>query len=405
MADIIPNNKNNSIKNKNNEYISPVEKMTKDLLDDVKASNLPVDKTIVMPISKLSTLGAGVSSLIPNTTTITTQMSTGGLYRVANQAVGEALKVAKDGTAWGALKKVDGGSKMAKLEAVSSVQATETITSAVNPAMLMMSVALFSIEQELGKIAEIGKQILSFLETEKEAEIESDVRTLTEMINKYKHNWDNEHYIASNHKLVLDIQRTARKNMLAFQKKVSDDIKSEKIIVAQNRVDNMLKDIEKKFKYYRLSLYIFSLATFMEIMLSGNFKEENIDTSYLEIENYSKEYRKIFSECSVFLEKNSKKSIKTNLLKGTGTGLNAVGTVIGNIPFIKEGPVDEFLKEKGNKIKGNAKEISEDVVSSFAEVSNPNTSMFLNKMKDMIKIYNKTENIYIDKENIYLVSE
>ena len=405
MADIIPVNQNDILSEEEEKDISPVEKMTKELLDDVRASNLPVDKTIAMPISQLSSLGAGVSSLIPATTTITKQIPTDGLFRVANKAVGETLKAAKDGTFWGSLKKVGGGSKMAKWEAVNSIKATETIASTVNPAMLMMSVALFSIEQELGKIAEMEKQILTFLEVEKEAEIESDVETLTEMINKYKFNWDNEHYITSSHKMVLDIQRTARKNMLSFQKRVADDIKSEKLIIAQNKVDNMLKDLEKKFKYYRLALYTFSLASFMEIMLSGNFKEENINSTYLEIENYSREYRKIFSDCSIFLEKNSKKSIKTNLLKGASIYLNTVGTVIGNMPLIKKGPVDEFLIEKGDIIKSNAKGISEEVVGSFAEVSNPNTSMFLNKMKDMIRIYNKTENIYIDKDNIYLVSE
>ena len=51
---------------------------------------------------------------------------------------------------------------------------------------MMMAVALFSIEQQLGNIAEMEKQILSFLEIEKESEIEADVETLTSIIKKYK---------------------------------------------------------------------------------------------------------------------------------------------------------------------------------------------------------------------------
>jgi hypothetical protein len=41
-----------------------------------------------------------------------------------------------------------------------------------------MAVALFSIEQELGKIEEMQKQIMSFHEIEKESEIEADVEML-----------------------------------------------------------------------------------------------------------------------------------------------------------------------------------------------------------------------------------
>ena len=66
------------------------------------------------------------------------------------------------------------------------------------------------------------RQILSFLEVEKESEIEADMETLSAIITKYKFNWDNEHYIASNHKLVLDIERTARKHMNSYQKEVAE---------------------------------------------------------------------------------------------------------------------------------------------------------------------------------------
>ena len=55
-----------------------------------------------------------------------------------------------------------------------------------NPATMMMAVALFSIENQLDHIAEMEKQIISFLQIEKEAEMEADVITLSEIINKYK---------------------------------------------------------------------------------------------------------------------------------------------------------------------------------------------------------------------------
>ena len=203
--------------------------------------------------------------------------------------------------------------------------------------------------------------------------------------------------------MVCDIQRTARKNVFSFQKDVSDRISEKKLLVIGSKVNATLKDLYKKFKYYRLSLYSYSLASLLEILLSGNFKEENISGSIEEIDKYSLEYRDLFTECSSFLETLSKKSLETNVLKGVGAASNALGKFIGNIPKVKDSQFDEFLQEKGEKIHDSASEISQDVIEAFAEVGDPRTKLFVDKMQDMISIYNKTTEICFDRENIYLI--
>ena len=231
---------NNEIQIKNSK--TELELMTEDLLLDT-ASNLGQNKTIKVPIAELATLGAGVSSLIPKMEKITqtTSLPVDGLYRLANQSVGEVLKQAQDGTFWGALKKVDGSSKMLKLQSVNQLAATTTsnIMMPIDPATAMMAFALYSIEKELGQIVEMEKEILSFLEIEKKAEIEADVETLMDITRKYKSSWDNEHFIASNHKLVLDIQRTARKNTNFYFKKIEERIKSNKLTLSQTQVNGL----------------------------------------------------------------------------------------------------------------------------------------------------------------------
>ena len=248
------------------------------------------------------------------------------------------------------------------------------------------------------------KQIVSFLQIEKEADIEADVITLCEIITKYKHNWDNERFISSNHKMACDIQRNARKNMILYQKQVAEALKSKQHLVLGKKVNSTLSDMQKKFKYYRLALYTFSMSSLIEIMLSGNFKEENIHAAISEIRKNSEEYRTLFSECSVHLERLSNGSLETNLLKGVGSASNAVGKLIGSIPKVKDGPVDELLIDKGEKIRSGAQEISKEVIESFAEVSNPNTGGFINRLEDMDRIYNHTKEICFDKNNLYLIA-
>ncbi|MFV0467068.1 MAG: hypothetical protein ACK5ML_13555 [Lachnospiraceae bacterium] len=359
-----------------------------------------------IPIAELATLGAVVSALAPALRTViqTSTSSTQELYQLANAGVGDVLKVAKNGNFWGAFKTVEGTSKFAQLQAADPLSVTSKTVVPIDPATMMMAVALFAIEKELKNIVEMEKQILSFLETEKESEIEADVQTLSNIIRKYKLNWDNEHFVASNHKMVLDIQRTARKHMNSYQKKVIEAMKSKQLIVAHSKVKSTMNDLQKKFQYYRLSLYTFSMASFIEIMLSGNFKEEYITGIMTEVEGFSIDYRNLYTQCSTFLENLIESSLETNALKRLGTASKAVGKLICSIPVIKEGSVDEFLQEGDIRLKNNAKGLETNVVESFAHISNPDTKVFIDKMKDMIQIYNHTSEIYFDEKKIYLVA-
>lgn len=395
----------------NNGGIAPVDEskdlmeITEGLLLDAKSS-IENKKTMSVPIAELSTLGAGVASLVPafNTVTTTTTFATDGLFTIANKVAGDTLKMAKNGNAWGAMKTATGGSKMAQLAGAGPLTATSQAVSAINPATMMMAVALYSIEKQLGEIAETQKQILSFLEIKDEAGIEGDLETLTELINNYKHNWDNEVYVQNSHKMVMDIKRTARSNMLTSQKRVAELVASKKLVVGQGQVKSTLAEMEKRFKYYKLALYTYSLASMMEIMLGGNYKEEYITGIKDEIIKLSGNYRELFEKSSLYLEKLGRSAVEANVLKGIGTAGKAVGKFIGSIPLVKEGPVDEFLQDGGANLKKNAIGMEKQAVHQFAALNNSGTHIFVNKMEDMIQIYNHTERICFDDKQIYLVA-
>lgn len=409
MSDIIKFNSDREIVTEQNGEIvrecNDLAEMTEEMLLDAR-KEIANTKTLSVPIAELALLGTGVASLIPalRKVTQTTTFNTQGLYQLANAGVGDTLKIAKNGNFWGAFKTADGSSKFAQLQAAEPLSTTSTAVMPIDPATMMMAVALFAIEQQLKGIEEKQKQILSFLEIEKESETEADVEILLKMITTYKHNWNNEHFIASNHKMVLDIQRTARKNMLSYKKKVAELLDSKKMIVAQAKVKSTLSDLQKKFKYYRLSLYTFSMASLIEIMLSGNFKEAYISDIKTEIKKFSLEYRDLFTECSMYLEKMASGSVEANVMKGIGVASKAVGKFIGSIPVVKEGQVDEFLQDGGAHLKENAQDMQKNILESFATLHNPGTGVFMEKMEDMIQIYNHTDRICFDDKKIYLIA-
>ena len=409
MSDIIKFNSDREIVTEQNVEIvrecNDLAEMTEEMLLDAR-KEIANTKTLSVPIAELALLGTGVASLIPalRKVTQTTTFNTQGLYQLANAGVGDTLKIAKNGNFWGAFKTADGSSKFAQLQAAEPLSTTSTAVIPIDPATMMMAVALFAIEQQLKGIEEKQKQILSFLEIEKESETEADVEILSKMITTYKHNWNNEHFIASNHKMVLDIQRTARKNMLSYKKKVAELLDSKKLIVAQAKVKSTLSDLQKNSNITDCHYILFPMASVVEIMLSGNFKEAYIADVKTEIKKFSLEYRDLFTECSMYLEKMASGSVEANVMKGIGVASKAVGKFIGSIPVVKEGQVDEFLQDGGAHLKENAQDMQKNILESFATLHNPGTGVFMEKMEDMIQIYNHTDRICFDDKNIYLIA-
>lgn len=397
---------NKKIENESIDSNCDLIQLTEDMLAEARAT-IDNSDTLSVPVAELASLGAGVASMIPALNTVTQKVSIGseGLFRVINMGAGDALKATKGGDYWGAFKTAEGKSKMAKLQEAGPISAETQTVAPINPATMMMAVALFSIEQELGQIAEMEKQILSFLRIEKEAEIEAQVETLMDIISKYKYSWDNEKFVTSNLVQVLKIKNNARKNMLFYQKEVEEMLHEKKFIVAKNMVESTFEEIMKKFQYYRLSLYTFSMASMLEIMLGENFKEEFISKNKDDIAAMTNKYRTLFEKCSLHLEKMGNSAVEANVVKGLGIAGKAVGSFIGSIPLIKEGPVDEFLQDTGETLQRDAEGMETKAVKEFAPIGNPGTTVFVEKLEDVIKIYNHTSQIYLDNERIYLITD
>ena len=365
------------------------------------------DNSISIPFDRLVLLGGAVSSVLPSFRTITetTSVNTSGLYRLANQSAGDMLKQAKDGNFWGAFKRSNGTSKFAKLAEVGTVSETTSTVMPIDPATMMMAAALYSIEKRLDEIVEMEKQILNFLEQDKQAEIEADLKILIALINEYKYNWDNEQYVSSHHKLALDIKRTAEKNILFYQKQISEENSSKQLLVANQGVDSAEKSLEKKFKYYRLSLYIYSLASFLEVMLLGNFQEEYILQVRDNIVQHSKEYQAAYEISSQHITSLANASIEANVVEGSGNVVKAIGTFIGSIPFLKEGQVDEWLIDSGKSLQNAGRNMKKQSAAMFETIEESGTQVFVSRFEEINRIYNHTDSIYFDKEKIYLLQD
>ena len=283
---------------------------------------------------------------------------------------------------------------MAKLKAVNS---SNIMT--LDPTVMMMSVALAGIEAQLGEIKELNKKILSFLEEEKESEIESDLEILNRSINDFKYNLEDEKYLINNHKQVMDIKRTANKNMLFYKKQINDDLSKDKFFTINATMNSIIGEIEKKFKYYRLSLYIYSFSSLMEILLLGNYQSDYLLSKRNELDELDNEYTNTFYNTLDYIKKNANKSLEGNMLAGLGSAGKAIGNLAEKAK-IKN--VDSWLSERGDTLKQTGQNIKDNFINKFDEIKESNSKSFINQIEKIDCIYNKTKEIYFDSEKIYL---
>ena len=380
-----------------NEIVSTTENMLAELNMNGEPNN-----SIHVPISQIKLLGNVVVSAFDSFSdkSLPKALNSGTLYQAANVGANDVLKQAKDGTFWGAFKTSDGKSKMGKFKEFNPDNLKKAAP--VNPALILMTASLYSLEKEIDKIEQMSKQIVSFLENEKQADIIGDVQTLLDILINYKYNWNNDLYLSSNHKLVCDIQRSARSNINLYQKKIADMLSEKKKSVTMKQTDELLESFMVAFKYYKMGIYSFSMATMLEIMISGNFTEEYIENKINDIQGIADSYREMFEKGSVYIERISSSTISNNVFKGIGKVSGTAGKLFSSIPVIKNGSVPKKKKKKSEDIKSSTEENDSRAVRQFAELNNPQTRIIIDKLDEIIRI-NKSKNIMITDDSIYLL--
>ena len=384
-ADLIKSNQPNPLSDQ-----SSIEKAIAE-----RGTGISLDKCLKVPFGDVAALGTAFSQIIPSLRTISMN---GVGYLPVNMEAGSVLKMAKDGTNWGAYIASDGSSKFVKW-----VQAGPTsIQMPINPGMIMVAAMLANIEKKLDAIQDTQMKILSFLEQDKQAEQQGNLNVLTDILNGYKHNWSNDQYLRNHHIKVLDIKQASERNIIFYQEQIASAIKKLPTIHLDQVVNAAITDLGKMMSNYRMSVYLFSFSSFLEVMLLGNFQQEYLDQVASKVQKYNEHYQIQFSNCHAMLKKFSAESVETKVLEGIGNVSKVLGKLIASAPILAQGPVDEWLQNSGDMLlKGNDEKVAK-TMAMFTAEEQIGSELFVDSIKNVGMISNKTTDILFDGDALYL---
>ena len=239
----------------NNEVINMVLDM--EYIQSIHDEKINIEQYTKIPLSTLSALGVEFSNLFDTTRTITQSINTDGLYRCVLPKGAFKLAQAKDGT--GALgSALDQNNKLiGQARWIKQDNVTQVTRMPYNPTMLFMAATLMTIDKKLDSIQETQQEIISFLENKEKANLKASLETLSDILNSYKYNWNNEKYRTNKHILVQSIKHDASKSIKFHQNQISEKLKKQAVLHINKSVKNKMEKIYSEFKDYQLALYIF----------------------------------------------------------------------------------------------------------------------------------------------------
>lgn len=377
----------------------------KDFLQLTQANDLVVknidslapSECVTFPLADLASLGTVFSSLPTAFSSVAQAAGNGKVLYEATFPVAGKLAEAKDGSGFlGAIVGKKGVVGQARFHEVKGAA-----EAAGGASMMFMALAIMAINKSLKDISENQKEIISFLEVDKQTQLKGDLIILSDIIEDYQHNWNNSQYRSNREMQVLDIKRSAEQNILFYREMIEKKLGKQAFVHLDTT--KTLNETQSKFRYYKLALYLYAFASFLDIMLLENFDSAYLDSVVSKIKRYSLEYDQFFEKSVESVERYVSSSLQARALQGLAIAGKFAGEQIARIPD-KENKIkidDKLISESGKLDKFNAEAIAR-TVSSFTAVEDSGIQMFSDKIVLINRIHNEPLRIMFDGENIYL---
>ena len=344
-----------------------------------------------IPFTEIAALGGSFAGVVETMATPAAE----GLYRcVFPKGVTGTLAMAKDGT--GALGTIMNDGIVGQARWI-------PVDKAIGPACLkaaLVAVAVLEVVKQIKDIKDGQKEIIDILERDKKSQLLADYDLLASYMDEYKFYWENEASLVVNLNQVKNIKRNAMKDLRSYIEQLEGFIAAKKNILKMQTASYKIGQILDRFVHYKLALHVFALSEYMEFMLSKNFQAEYLSKIEDEIREQAMKFRNLYTECFDKIELLKKEAVTTQAANKLADVTRTVGGLIGKIPVVKDGPVDEFLIGVGDSITEAEKEKLEKTLAFFIQYKDSGLTPIAEHIAMINELSNKPVVMLYDKKTI-----
>lgn len=359
------------------------------------------DSTTSFPLGKIAEYGGGAASIFQALQGIVEASKTSGqLYQCVfpNGAAGGVLAQAKDFGNLGAILKDGSIVGQARWVPVAGTAAGASVAT-IAPAVIFVTAMTMQINKKVDHLQKTADEILGFLETDKQAHMKADLQILTEITNTYSLNFANESYIQSKLVQVGNIKHEALAN-IDFYKTQARKKAEKREFVHFNFAPNKFSEVQRFFGNYRSAVYLYSYASFLDFMLMGDYQEKTVQALLNSLGECENRYKEFYNSCFHELEESAHSGIDNQAIQGIANAAGFLGGVIGSIPIIRQGPVDEALDDASKFLKGVSRDTVDGMLNDFRKNECTDSDVFAENARMIDSYFNKPIALVTDGEQI-----
>lgn len=377
---------------------------------EIAIRDVDLDSFQKIPFTELTCLGGMIAELVPYFRTVTTESTIhmDGLFQAINPKTHEIMpdlmyksKQIAD-TFVGSLVQKNGKFDQAAFKKATNVTQTATTVAAINPGTLLIAAGIMAMSKKLTVIEDNQRRIMKFLEDDKESRLRGNLNFLFEVFNAYKFNWDNIMFRQTQHGKTQDIKQEAEGNIDFYRKAIGSDLLKRKLLVSKIEVKKNMKKLIDDFANYRLSIYLYSFASFLEVILLENYKTDYLQELAQRIRDFSFSYAELYTSTFDSLKECASKSLETGAMKGIASAAKGLGHVIEKIPIIERGQLDENLIAAGSKLTTYNDDSIDGLMQNFVSISNCLVLQFADLIEQLDTLHNSNPIILTDSEALYV---
>ncbi len=353
-------------------------------------SNLELSKCTEFSLASLASFGA----MANQTMTALQAAAAGGsgIYRVTVPAGGHLAKF-KDGSGFlgSALNSNNQLGGQAVLNPVM-----------FNPTVMMAAVAVAAIDQKLSKIYDFQQELADYLTQKDKSALRGDLNFLSDTINNYKFNLENDTYKQSHHIKILDIRHQAEKNIDFYRNQIMQNCKTKGFLTAEGSLKKQIDKVTSNFSDYQFSVYLNAFAYFIDVLLLGNYDEQFLDGIITKLKKQAMDYRELYTEVYTIFSDKIENSVESAVLKGLSKGSDLLGKVVSKLPDPANVELDEKLIELSDKVEQSEADKTIEMLRLLREKKSANTHVFVENVSTINKLYNKEAELYFNEDKIFV---
>lgn len=259
---------------------------------------------------------------------------------------------------------------------------------------------LKNIDDKLEELKKVTKQVLDFLEQDKQSEVEGEIKYLGEVFNSLSLIKEDESLRIAKLHQVETIERESTDNTIFYEKEVRKLINEYESKKTKKKSEkDLVPRLMSAYYYLNLSMRANGLAKLLEIYMVDGLKKEYVENKRSELQESCVKLALVDDLIATKIPERDKQRLGAFVQKGLSSALNYLGDSIEMSP-IGYLSLDEKLHELSD-IQGEKVELQSNMkVASILEYGDDSTmDSYVNNIKQVEYMYdNPVELVFKDDE-------